>query len=138
MVVEDDEFTRIMFQKHFDQWDLSIDATITASAVEALLDISVLKPQVLITDLRMPGIDGVEMLRQLNSHPLFAQMSVIVITGLSDEEIAVYGELPAGSHVLRKPIDMGWLRGYFQAMFSIRQGVRRGARPVQAVADQTT
>jgi len=33
---------------------------------------------------------------------------------------------------------MGWLRGYFQAMFSIRQGGRRGARPVQAVADQTT
>jgi CheY-like chemotaxis protein len=90
-----------------------------------LLDISVLKPQVLLTDLRMPGIDGVEMLRQLHTHPLFAQMSVIVITGLSDEEIATYGELPAGSHVLRKPIDMGWLRGYFQAMFSLRQGGRR-------------
>lgn len=131
MVVEDDELTRIMFQKHFDQWDLSIDATITASAIEALLDISVLKPQVLITDLRMPGIDGVEMLRQLNSHPLFAQMSVIVITGLSDEEIALYGEFPAGTHVLRKPLDMGWLRGYFQAMFSMRQGGRRTSQTLQ-------
>ena len=90
-----------------------------------MLDISVLKPQVLLTDLRMPGIDGVEMLRQLHTHPLFSQMSVIVITGLSDEEIATYGELPSGTHVLRKPIDMGWLRGYFQAMFSLRQGGRR-------------
>jgi len=125
MVVEDDEMTRTMFQMHFDQWDLSLDTTITASAIEALLDISVLKPQVLLTDLRMPGIDGVEMLRQLHSHPLFSQMAVIVITGLSDEEIATYGELPSGTHVLRKPIDMGWLRGYFQAMFSLRQGGRR-------------
>ena len=74
MVVEDDDLTRTMFQMHFDQWDLSIDTTITASAVEALLDISVLKPQVLLTDLRMPGIDGVEMLRQLNTHPLFAKL----------------------------------------------------------------
>ena len=131
MLVEDDEVTRTMFQKHFDQWDLSIDATITTSAIEALLDISVLKPQVLITDLRMPGIDGMEMLRQLNSHPLFAQMSVIVITGLSEEEIALYGELPAGAHVLRKPIDMGWLRGYFQAMFSMRQGGRRTTQTLQ-------
>lgn len=131
MVVEDDEITRIMFQKHFDQWDLSIDATITASAIEALLDISVLKPQVLITDLRMPGIDGVEMLRQLNNHPLFAQMSVIVITGLSDEDIAQYGALPAGTHVLRKPLDMGWLKGYFQAIFSMRQGGRRASQTLQ-------
>jgi len=127
MVVEDDELTRILFQKHFDQWDLSIDAIITASAIEALLDISVLKPQVLITDLRMPGIDGVEMLRQLNSHPLFAQMSVIVVTGLSDEEITHYGVLPSGAHVLHKPVDMGWLRGYFHAMLSMRQGGRRAA-----------
>jgi excisionase family DNA binding protein len=80
MVVEDDEMTRTMFQMHFDQWDLSLDTTITASAIEALLDISVLKPQVLLTDLRMPGIDGVEMLRQLHTHPLFSQMAVIVIT----------------------------------------------------------
>jgi excisionase family DNA binding protein len=79
MVVEDDELTRIMFQKHFDQWDLSIDATITASAVEALLDISVLKPQVLITDLRMPGLDGFELIRTLHDHPRYAQMVVVVV-----------------------------------------------------------
>ena len=133
MVVEDDELTRILFQKHFDQWDLSIDAIITASAIEALLDISVLKPQVLITDLRMPGIDGVEMLRQLNSHPLFTQMSVIVITGLSDEEITHYGVLTAGAHLLHKPVDMGWLRGYFHAMFSMRQGSRRNTPTPQTV-----
>jgi excisionase family DNA binding protein len=125
MVVEDDELTRSMFQMHFERWDLSLDTTITASAIEALLDIPVLKPQVLLTDLRMPGIDGVEMLRQLHIHPQFAQMAVIVITGLSDEEIAAYGELPAGTLVLRKPLDMGWLCGYFQAMLSLRQGARR-------------
>jgi hypothetical protein len=51
---------------------------------------------------------------------------------LSDEEIATYGELPSGTHVLRKPIDMGWLRGYFQAMFSLRQGGRRRTPAPQA------
>jgi excisionase family DNA binding protein len=125
MVVEDDPATRAMYQAHFDQWDLSIDATVASSAIEALLDIAVVKPQVLLTDLRMPGIDGVEMLRQLNTHPQFAQVAVIVITGLTDEEIKEYGELPEGTHVLRKPVDMGWLRGYFQAMLTIRVGPKR-------------
>ena len=125
MVVEDDPSTRAMYQAHFDQWDLSIDATIASSAIEALLDIAVVKPQVLLTDLRMPGIDGVEMLRQLNTHPQFAQVAVIVITGLTDEEIQTYGDLPEGTQVLRKPVDMGWLRGYFQAMLTIRVGPKR-------------
>ena len=133
MVVEDDAPTRIMYRKHFDLWDLPIDATIASSAIEALLDLPVLKPQVLIADLRMPGIDGVEMLRQLHNHPQFAQVAVIVITGLSDEEISKYGDLPEGTHVLHKPVDMGWLRGYFEAMLSIRGGVKR--RPTPAITE---
>ena len=120
MVVEDDDNTRAMYQAHFDEWDLPLDAILQASAIEALLDIPVVNPQVLVTDLRMPGIDGVEMLRQLSAHPQYAHLAVIVITGLSEEEISSYGELPAGTHMLRKPIDMGWLKGYFQAMLSLR------------------
>jgi len=125
MVVEDDANSRAMYQAHFDSWDLPIDAVLQVSAIEALLDIPVVKPQVLMADLRMPGIDGVEMLRQLSAHPQFTKMSVIVITGLSDDEIAAYGELPAGTHVLRKPVDMGWLKGYFQAMLSLRTPLKK-------------
>lgn len=125
MVVEDDDNTRAMYQAHFDEWDLPLDAILQASAIEALLDIPVVNPQVLVTDLRMPGIDGVEMLRQLSAHPQYAHLAVIVITGLSEEEISSYGELPAGTHILRKPIDMGWLKGYFQAMLSLRMPLKK-------------
>jgi excisionase family DNA binding protein len=132
MVVEDDANTRAMYQAHFDNWDLPIDAVMQVSAIEALLDIPVVKPQVLMADLRMPGIDGVEMLRQLSAHPQFTKMSVIVITGLSNDEIAAYGELPTGTHVLHKPVDMGWLKGYFQALMSLRILPKRPAAAVEA------
>jgi CheY-like chemotaxis protein len=89
-----------------------------------------------LADLRMPGIDGVEMLRQLHGHPQFAQVAVIVITGLNDDEIAELGDLPDGTQVLRKPVDMGWLRGYFQAMLTIRLGPKR--RGVSAVPTEPT
>jgi hypothetical protein len=52
-------------------------------------------------------------------------VAVIVITGLNAAEIAELGDLPEGTHVLRKPVDMGWLRGYFQAMLTIRLGPKR-------------
>jgi len=132
MVVEDDANTRDMYQAYFDSWDLPIDAVMQVSAIEALLDIPVVKPQVLMTDLRMPGIDGVAMLRQLSVHPQFTKMSVIVITGLSNDEIAAYGELPTGTHVLHKPVDMGWLKGYFQALMSLRILPKRPAAAVEA------
>ena len=132
MVVEDDANRRAMYQAHFDSWDLPIDAVMQVSAIEALLDIPVVKPQVLMADLRMPGIDGVEMLRQLSLHPQFTKMSVIVITGLSNVEIAAYGELPTGTHVLHKPVDMGWLKGYFQALMSLRILPKRPAAAVEA------
>ncbi|NBO42227.1 MAG: response regulator [Betaproteobacteria bacterium] len=125
MVVEDDDNTRAMYQAHFDAWDLPLDAILQASAIEALLDISVVNPQVLLTDLRMPGIDGVAMLRQLSAHPQYAHMSVIVITGLNEAEIKAYGELPPGTHLLQKPIDMGWLKGYFEAMLSLRTPAKK-------------
>ena len=131
MVVEDDSNSRAMYQAHFDSWDLPIDAVIQVSAIEALLDIPVVKPQVLLADLRMPDINCVEMLRQLSAHPQFTKMSVIVITGLSNEEIAAYGELPSGTHVLPKPVDMGWLKGYFQAMLSLRTPSKRSAMPIE-------
>ena len=132
MVVEDDANTRAMYQAYFDSWDLPIDAVMQVSAIEALLDIPVVKPQVLMTDLRMPGIDGVAMLRQLSVHPQFTKMSVIVITGLSNDEIAAYGELPTGTHVLHKPVDMGWLKGYLQALMSLRILPKRPAAAVEA------
>ena len=132
MVVEDDANSRDMYQAYFDSWDLPIDAVMQVSAIEALLDIPVVKPQVLMTDLRMPGIDGVAMLRQLSVHPQFTKMSVIVITGLSNDEIAAYGELPTGTHVLHKPVDMGWLKGYFQALMSLRILPKRPAAAVEA------
>ena len=81
----------------------------------------------LIADLRMPDIDGFEMLRQLSAHPQFSNVAVIAITGLTPEEIEEHGELPEGTHVMHKPADMGWLRGYLQAMLSMRASQKRQA-----------
>lgn len=132
MVVEDDAHTRAMYQASFDQWDVPIDASLVSSAIEALLDLPVVNPHVLITDLRMPGIDGVQMLRRLNAHPQFAHVQVIVITGLNQHDIAQYGDLPTGTQVLYKPVDMGWLKGYLQAMLSLRAHPKKQAQVVDA------
>ena len=125
LVVEDDENTRLMLQANFDQWGLALDVIMYASAMEAMLDMPSLQPQVLLTDLKMPNMDGFEFLKTLSSHNLFSKLTVVVMTGISPEEVQKKGGLPDGVQLLQKPIDMDWLHGFFDALMSVRQMNRR-------------
>jgi excisionase family DNA binding protein len=125
MVVDDDESTRQMLQAQFDQWNAPLDVTVYASAMEALLDMFSLQPDVLLTDLRMPHVDGFEFLRTLSEHSVFRKLAVVVITGLGEAEIAQNGGLPEGVQLMQKPLDLEWLKGFFDALMSVRQIGRR-------------
>jgi DNA-binding response OmpR family regulator len=120
LIVEDDENTRLMYQAHFSLWAIPIDLVMYASAMEALLDIPAMHPEILLTDLNMPNIDGFEFLKTLREHKLFASMPIIVITGLSNEQIELRGGLPKDVQILQKPVDMEWLRGFLEALITIR------------------
>jgi CheY-like chemotaxis protein len=91
-----------------------------------------LQPQVLLTDLRMPNVDGFQFLKTLSEHALFSNLAVVVITGMSADEVKAKGGLPDGVQMLQKPVDMDWLRGFFDALMSVRQ-INRRAR-TQATA----
>ena len=125
MVVDDDESTRLMLQAQFDQWNEPLDVTLYASAMEALLDMFSLQPDVLLTDLRMPHVDGFEFLRTLSEHSVFQRLAVVVITGLSADEVAQQGGLPEGVQLMQKPLDLEWLKGFFHALMSMRHIDRR-------------
>jgi excisionase family DNA binding protein len=120
LVVEDDENTRLMYQAFFDRWSLPLDVTMYASAMEALIDMPAMRPQILLTDLNMPKIDGFKFLKTLREHRLFSHLPIIVMTGLSNEQIQERGGLPHEVQLLRKPIDMEWVRGFLGALISIR------------------
>jgi CheY-like chemotaxis protein len=62
-------------------------------------------PQVVLLDLKLPKIDGLEVLRQIRSHATLHTLPVVVLTSSSEESdiIASY-DLGANSYV-RKPVD---------------------------------
>lgn len=124
LLVEDDAVSRDMMKAHFERWDLPIDCTAMASALDALMDITSLQPDVLITDLRMPGVDGFELLRSVRGNPALAGMNMLAVTGLSPEEIEARGGLPERTVYVRKPVDMRWLNGYLVALLSARSAAQ--------------
>lgn len=116
LLVEDDEVTRELYRCHFDEWDLPIDCTWMSSALEALMDIATMRPDLLITDLSMPGVDGLEMLKALKRNHHLADMQILVVSGLAKDAIASRGGLPLNARLHPKPINFDWLQGYVMAL----------------------
>lgn len=73
---------------------------------EALMRIGEQHPDVLITDLMMPGLDGFQLLRSLREMPELGTMRIIVVTALEESEIAARGGLPEGVALFQKPVSL--------------------------------
>ncbi|MET0311505.1 MAG: response regulator [Burkholderiaceae bacterium] len=121
LIVEDDAASRELYLAFFEQWELPLDCIVVPSALEAILEISGIQPDVLITDLNMPSVDGFEMLRVLNGKQQLAGMHVLVVSGLGVEGVAARGELPPGTIVRPKPVNFDWLHGYVSALAASRR-----------------
>lgn len=125
LVVEDDEATRDLYQSHFEEWDLPVDCTWMPSALQAMMDIASMQPDLLITDLTMPGVDGIEMLKTLKRNQNLARMQIVVISGLPLEAVASRGGMPEHAHLMQKPINFEWLHGYLTALVAANRTWRR-------------
>ena len=62
-------------------------------------------PQVVLLDLRLPGMDGTEVLRQIRANPRTELLPVVILTSSTEEQDMIKGyKLGANSYVC-KPVD---------------------------------
>ena len=61
LLVEDDAVTREMLRGYCNRSTMPVDCTAMSSGLEALIDIASIKPDVLITDLTMPQLTGLDL-----------------------------------------------------------------------------
>lgn len=104
LVVEDEAALRRVYELTLARWPMQPIVNTAADGYEALLRVGLARPDLLITDLRMPGMDGFRMLKSLRAQPELADMATVVVTGLNPEEIIDQGGIPEGITVLPKPI----------------------------------
>ncbi len=126
LVVEDEPDFRQLFELHLRSWGLPIHLASVPSGFDALLQIGASQPDLLITDLRMPGIDGFEMLRALKASGAIGELEIIVVTALTEHTIAERGGLPAGVTVLYKPLHFAELRKRLDPMVAQWQRAAAG------------
>ena len=62
-------------------------------------------PVVILLDLKLPKVDGLEVLRQLKAHPLFSMIPVVIITTSGEtSDVRTAYQLGANSYIV-KPVD---------------------------------
>lgn len=84
LVVDDDEPTRALIARLLTR-ELRVQVTLAGTCEEALRLADRRKFDVILLDLLMPGVGGIEVLRQIRSRSLNVQTPVVIVSVLDDQ-----------------------------------------------------
>jgi excisionase family DNA binding protein len=129
LLVEDDEPLRKLSDFMIESWDLPIELDMAANGFDGLMKIGQQMPDLLITDLNMPGMDGVRMIQSIRRQPASRELAIVVVTALNPSEIKELGPLPADLTVYTKPIPWAQLEARVRQGIAQRQAAGREALP---------
>ena len=101
-VIDDDQSIRWVLEKALEKAGMVVKAFSSANGILETLQHG--QPDVLITDVRMPGMDGFELLNAIQAE--FPDLPVIVITAHSDLDSAVSAYQGGAFEYLPKPFDI--------------------------------
>ncbi|MBS7327969.1 MAG: nitrogen regulation protein NR(I) [Oxalobacter sp.] len=102
-IVDDDESIRWVLERALSRENIPLRAFCNADEVLAAFETG--RPQVLLSDIRMPGTSGLTLLEQAKQR--FPGMPIIVMTAFSDLDSAVSAFQGGAFEYLAKPFDLG-------------------------------
>ena len=82
----------------------AIHSTVACGGAEALIRVNQEEPDVMVLDLKMPGVDGIEVLRTVKANTPKTEVIILTAHGSEAEERLVY-QMGAFAY-LRKPVDI--------------------------------
>ena len=129
LVVEDDRDLLRLYRTMLSRWPMVPLVETSDNGIEALLAVERLKPDLLFIDLNIPGVDGFQMLNILNGKAGYEGMTVVVVSGLSPDELAQRGGVPANILVLPKPISFDKLLAIATTVWAQQQGRQNPVAP---------
>lgn len=104
LLVEDDSILIKLYRTVIDRWNMPIEVITAGNGIDGLIRVGKDSPDLMITDLSMPGMDGVQMIRLLAASSFRDGLEIVVVTGLDIAQIDALGGLPPEMPVFTKPV----------------------------------
>jgi len=107
LVIEDSptqaDLLRLMLEKH------DFRVRVARNSGEALTMLEKNKPEIIITDVMMPDMDGFELCRRIKGEERFRDIPVIILTSLSDPHDVIKGLESGADNFVTKPCEEEYL-----------------------------
>lgn len=114
VIVDDDATNRVLLRNVCEKIGIGIIDE-AEDGVVALELITRFQPDLILLDIRMPRMDGLELMRQLRANPLFERLSILVQTGLQSEDDRVKCFNLGATDVVSRPFHLSELRARITA-----------------------
>jgi len=100
LLVDDEPALRELLRVTFEDARVAVEEAGTAEEAEAAVRRRA--PDVVVLDLRLPGMDGAALCRKLKNDPATSAIPVVLLTGADEEEVRGAGDTGA-DRIVRKP-----------------------------------
>jgi DNA-binding response OmpR family regulator len=116
LIVEDSPTQTKLLRSILEEKGYIVDAA--PDGMQALEIIHKKKPQLVITDIVMPKMDGFALCKALKSHPDLKQIPVLLLTSLSDPQDVIKGLQAGADNFLTKPYESATLLSRIRHIFA--------------------
>lgn len=117
MLVEDNSDDEILILRSLKKFNIKNEIIVTRDGAEAL-DYLFAKgkhanrsdmhlPQIILLDLKLPKIDGLDVLQQIRANPQTKTIPVVILTSSKEEQDLVRGYSLGANSYICKPVDFG-------------------------------
>ena len=120
LLVDDDAGLRMLLRTTFEVFDIDVEEA--ENAAEADRAVRTFEPEVVVLDVRMPGMDGLEYCRRLKANPANDGLGVVLLTGSEGGTQELAEEVGADTF-LRKPFSPLELLAAVERLAGTKYGV---------------
>jgi twitching motility two-component system response regulator PilH len=113
LVVDDSPTEQHIFCKALERQ--GYDTAVASDGEEAIETALQLRPDVIVMDVVMPGMNGFQATRRLSKNPVTANIPVVIVSSKGQETDRIWGLRQGASQYLVKPVESGELMAAVEA-----------------------